>query len=186
MRHDTTTAYCDKRERRITLECSQNWRADVSRPAGRVAPADQLWTYTSLRPDQYAQPVLALIALRQMEARFIEVEAELKPTFKGRLKPTPADYQDRGATFLPEMARFSRLLALPGNANFGALSRAIDARLTLAAVRAGTDPVTHRRGQGPRHGARHPYGSQAEAHPASTPGSACTTGSWGKRHGHRP
>lgn len=27
--------------------------------------ANQLWTNTALRPDQYAQPVLALIALRQ-------------------------------------------------------------------------------------------------------------------------
>jgi hypothetical protein len=34
------------------------------------AAADQLWTNTDLRPDQYAQPVLALIALRQMEAKF--------------------------------------------------------------------------------------------------------------------
>ena len=32
--------------------------------------ANQLWTNTDLRPDQYAQPVLALIALRQMEAKF--------------------------------------------------------------------------------------------------------------------
>ena len=37
--------------------------------------ANQLWTNTALRPDQYAQPVLALIALRQMEARFRVVEA---------------------------------------------------------------------------------------------------------------
>jgi len=29
------------------------------------AAADQLWTNSALRPDQYAQPVLALIALRQ-------------------------------------------------------------------------------------------------------------------------
>src|SRR3954449_10119737 len=84
------------------------------------AAADQLWTNTALRPDQYAQPVLALIALRQMEAKFLQVDQELKPTFKGRLKPTPADYQARGAMFLPENARFSRLLALPGNADLGA------------------------------------------------------------------
>ena len=32
--------------------------------------ANQLWANTALRPDQYAQPVLALIALRQMEAKF--------------------------------------------------------------------------------------------------------------------
>lgn len=92
------------------------------------AAADQLWTNTALRPDQYAQPVLALIALRQMEAKFLQVDQELRPTFKGRLKPTPADYQARGAMFLPENARFSRLLALPGNADLGtALNDAMEA-----------------------------------------------------------
>ena len=84
------------------------------------AAADQLWTNSALRPDQYAQPVLALIALRQMEAKFEAVHAELAPKFKGRLKPTPADYQARGAIFLPENARFSRLLSLPGTADLGA------------------------------------------------------------------
>jgi type I restriction enzyme M protein len=90
--------------------------------------AETLWTNTGLRPDQYAQPVLALIALRQMEARFLAVDAELRPTFKGRLKPTPAHYQSRGAMFVPEVSRFSRLLGLPGNANLGAeLNAAMDA-----------------------------------------------------------
>jgi type I restriction enzyme M protein len=80
--------------------------------------ANQLWTNSTLRPDQYAQPVLALIALRQMEAKFDAVHAELAPTFTGRLKPTPADYQGRGAIFLPEQSRFSGLLKLPETANF--------------------------------------------------------------------
>ena len=31
--------------------------------------AETLWTNTDLRPDQYAQPDLALIALQQMEAK---------------------------------------------------------------------------------------------------------------------
>jgi type I restriction enzyme M protein len=84
------------------------------------AAANQLWTNTDLRPGEYAQPVLALIALRQMEAKFADVDAELRKTFTGRLKPTPADYQARGAIFLPENARFSRLLGLPENANLGA------------------------------------------------------------------
>src|SRR5436309_11669061 len=75
------------------------------------AAANQLWTNTALRPDQYAQPVLALIALRQMEARFDAVHAELAPQYSGRLKPSPEDYQARGAVFLPENARFSHLLA---------------------------------------------------------------------------
>jgi type I restriction enzyme M protein len=84
------------------------------------ATADQLWTNSALRPDQYAQPVLALIALRQMEAKFEAVHAKLAPLYKGRLKPKPSDYQARGAIFLPENARFSRLLSLPGTADLGA------------------------------------------------------------------
>lgn len=84
------------------------------------AAADQLWTNSSLRPDQYAQPVLALIALRQMEAKFQAVHQELAPKFTGRLKPKPSDYQARGAVYLPEEARFSKLLALPGTADLGA------------------------------------------------------------------
>jgi type I restriction enzyme M protein len=84
------------------------------------AAANQLWTNTALRPDQYAQPVLALIALRQMEAKFVAVHADLAPNYRGRLKPVPADYQAKGAVFLPENARFSRLLALPGTIDLGA------------------------------------------------------------------
>jgi type I restriction enzyme M protein len=91
---------------------------DISRRL--FAAADQLWTNSALRPDQYAQPVLALIALRQMEAKFEAVHKELQPLFKGRLKPTPADYQARGAVYLPQRARFSRLLEMPGTADLGA------------------------------------------------------------------
>jgi type I restriction enzyme M protein len=79
--------------------------------------ANQLWTNTALRPDQYAQPVLALIALRQMEARFDLVHGELSKTHTGRLKPKPEDYHAKGAIFLPDHARFSYLLALPENEN---------------------------------------------------------------------
>lgn len=79
--------------------------------------ANQLWTNTALRPDQYAQPVLALIALRQMEAKFDLVHAELFSNFTGRLKPTPPDYHAKGAVFLPDQARFSYLLGLPETEN---------------------------------------------------------------------
>lgn len=81
------------------------------------ATANQLWTNTALRPDQYAQPVLALIALRQMEAKFDLVDAELAKTMTGRLKPTPGDYQGKGAIYLPTNARFSYLLSLPEHEN---------------------------------------------------------------------
>lgn len=84
------------------------------------ATANQLWTNTDLRPDQYAQPVLALIALRQMEAKFDLVHEELSKSFTGRLKPTPQDYHGHGAVFLPEHARFSYLLGLAENENLAA------------------------------------------------------------------
>jgi type I restriction enzyme M protein len=91
------------------------------------ATANQLWTNTELRPDQYAQPVLALIALRQMEARFDVVDAELPRG--GRLgNPTPPDYHAKGAIFLPPHARFSYLLGLPETENLAeALNEAMKA-----------------------------------------------------------
>jgi type I restriction enzyme M protein len=92
------------------------------------ATANQLWTNTDLRPDQYAQPVLALIALRQMEAKFDLVDGELAKTFTGRLKATPGDYHGHGAVFLPSHARFSYLLGLPETENLAeALNEAMKA-----------------------------------------------------------
>jgi hypothetical protein len=58
---------------------------DFQDPMRRVfAAADQLWTNSPLRPDQYAQPVLVLIALRQMEAKCEAVHAELAQLYKRR------------------------------------------------------------------------------------------------------
>lgn len=111
---------------------------DLSRRLFKTA--EQLWTNTALRPDQYAQPVLALIALRQMEAKFDIVDkAEIAPKFTGRLKPTPADYQARGAIYLPEVARYSYLLGLPETANLAealntAMKSIIDTNPDLAGV----------------------------------------------------
>ena len=47
------------------------------------AAANRLWTNSALRPDQYAQPVLALIALRQMEAKFEVVNVNWLPNIRG-------------------------------------------------------------------------------------------------------
>ena len=88
--------------------------------------ANQLWTNTDLRPDQYAQPVLALIALRQMEAKFDLVHSELAKTFTGRLKPEAPDYHAKGAVYLPDNARFSYLLGLPETEN---LAEALNAAM---------------------------------------------------------
>lgn len=110
---------------------------DLSRRLFKAA--DQLWANSTLRPDQYAQPVLALIALRQMEAKFELVDAEIAPKFTGRLKPAPADYQARGAIYLPEVARYSYLLALPESANLAealntAMKSIVDNNPDLAGV----------------------------------------------------
>lgn len=111
---------------------------DLSRRLFKTA--EQLWTNTALRPDQYSQPVLALIALRQMEAKFDTVhKAEIAPKFTGRLKPTPADYQARGAIYLPEVARYSYLLGLPETANLAealntAMKSIVDTNPDLAGV----------------------------------------------------
>lgn len=112
---------------------------DLSRRLFKTA--EQLWTNTALRPDQYAQPVLALIALRQMEARFDLVHAELSKTFTGRLKPTPQDYHGHGAVFLPDHARFSYLLSLPETDNLAeALNAAMEAITELNPDLAGVLP----------------------------------------------
>ncbi|RYG89388.1 MAG: SAM-dependent DNA methyltransferase [Alphaproteobacteria bacterium] len=103
--------------------------------------ANQLWTNTDLRPDQYAQPVLALIALRQMEAKFEGVDAELAKTFTGRLKPAAEDYHANGAMFLPPEARFSYLLALPETENLAeALNTAMKALTEVNPDLAGVMP----------------------------------------------
>lgn len=105
------------------------------------ATANQLWANTALRPDQYAQPVLALIALRQMEAKFDAVHAELSKTFTGRLTPEPGDYHAKGAIFLPANARFSGLLALPETQDLSnALDEAMKAIIDTNPDLAGTLP----------------------------------------------
>ena len=121
-----------------------SWGADVAVDLQELSrrlfkAADQLWANSTLRPDQYAQPVLALIALRQMEAKFEKVARELAPNYKGRLKASAADYQARGAIYLPEVARYSYLLGLPESANLAealntAMKSIVDSNPDLAGV----------------------------------------------------
>jgi type I restriction enzyme M protein len=71
--------------------------------------------------------VLALIALRQMEAKFDTVHGEHFANAKGRMKPEPSDYHAHGAVFLPPHARFSYLLSLPEAEDMGkALNTAME------------------------------------------------------------
>jgi len=81
--------------------------------------ADQLWANTGLRPSQFSTPVLGLIFLRYAEKRFVDTQDALK---KDGVAPADADkydYQEKGVLYLPEKARFSRLLSLPEGENLG-------------------------------------------------------------------
>ncbi len=75
--------------------------------------ADQLRANSKLKPSEYSVPVLGLIFLRYADYKFSLVEQELaKRTSRRRRKVGVADYQAKGALFLPEAARFNTLLNL--------------------------------------------------------------------------
>lgn len=81
--------------------------------------ADQLWANSPLRPSEYSTPVLGLIFLRFADNAFTPAEAELKGKSTGRRAIGKADYQARGVVYIPDEARFSRLLQLPESADLG-------------------------------------------------------------------
>ncbi len=83
------------------------------------AAADQMWTNTGLRPNEYAAPVLGLLFLRYAEKRFVDAQAQLQSGGSGRRSVTPQSYQRLGVVYLPDAARFSHLLNLPEGENIG-------------------------------------------------------------------
>lgn len=83
------------------------------------AVADKLWVDTGLKPAEFSTPVLGLIFLRYADKRFTEQERHLDAKRIPADEREPADYRADGVLYLPEEARFSRLLALPEGANLG-------------------------------------------------------------------
>jgi type I restriction enzyme M protein len=83
------------------------------------AAADQMWTNTGLRPNEYAAPVLGLLFLRYAEKRFADTQGQLRANASSRRTVTPQSYQRLGVVYLPEEARFSHLLNLPEGENIG-------------------------------------------------------------------
>jgi len=86
--------------------------------------ADHLRANSSLRLNEFAEPVLGLIFLKFADVKFTtaknEIESESKSTASKRQRPiTPEDYQSRGVLFVPEHARFSYLIALPEGTDMG-------------------------------------------------------------------
>ncbi len=83
------------------------------------APANQLWANAALKLSEYSPTVLGLVFLRYADAKFGAVQAELKPQAGARRKIGPSDYHAAGVIYLPDEARFARLLSLPEGSNTG-------------------------------------------------------------------
>jgi type I restriction enzyme M protein len=82
--------------------------------------ADELRANSKLKSSEYSVPVLGLIFLRYADHKFAQAEKELQGhAASGRRKISKIDYQARGVMYLPEAARFSRLIELPEGANIG-------------------------------------------------------------------
>lgn len=81
--------------------------------------ADELRANSHLKAGEYAIPVLGLIFLKFADSRFTRMELELAGKATGRKQVGKADYQARGVLYLPEQARFSRLLQLKEGDNLG-------------------------------------------------------------------
>jgi type I restriction enzyme M protein len=94
--------------------------------------ADQMWTNTGLRPNEYAAPVLGLLFLRYAERRFVAAEKNLHAGGSGRRVIGKESYQRQGVIYLPPEARFSHLLQLPEGANIGQASNEAMAAIEAA------------------------------------------------------
>ena len=86
--------------------------------------ADELRANSKLKSSEYSVPVLGLIFLRYADHKFALAERELVETSRRDALRAAApigkiDYQARGVLYLPEAARFSRLLAQPEGADIG-------------------------------------------------------------------
>jgi type I restriction enzyme M protein len=79
--------------------------------------ANQLWAGAGLKQSEYSEPILGLIFLRFAEVRFIVQRAKLEKdgasSRRGSRVDEPAAYHADGILYLPEAARFDRLLNLP-------------------------------------------------------------------------
>lgn len=84
--------------------------------------ADQLWTNSGLQPSEYSTPVLALIFLKYADHKFAEAEKKLATGGTRRRKSgaSKSDYHAEGVMYLPEEARFQKLLNVPEGPYSGA------------------------------------------------------------------
>ncbi len=81
--------------------------------------ADELRANSKLKSSEYSIPVLGLIFLRYADHKFTAAQKELEGKGTGRRQIGKSDYQAKGVLYLPEAARFQKLLQKPEGANIG-------------------------------------------------------------------
>jgi type I restriction enzyme M protein len=87
--------------------------------------ADELRANSRLRPSEYYLPVLGLIFLRYADHKFAQADREIQAeraavAIDRRRRPiTQDDYHARGVLYLPDEARFGRLVELPEGEKIG-------------------------------------------------------------------
>jgi type I restriction enzyme M protein len=95
-------------------------KVDIHDIASRLwETADELRANSHLKAAEYSIPVLGLIFLKFADSRFTHLEQQLAGKSTGRREIGKADYQSRGVLYLPEQARFNRLLLLKEGDNLG-------------------------------------------------------------------
>src|SRR5437763_1364146 len=95
-------------------------KANIQDIAARLwETADELRANSHLKAADYSIPVLGLIFLKFADTRFTALEGELKGRPTGRREIGKTDYQARGVLYLPDEARFNRLLLLKESENLG-------------------------------------------------------------------
>lgn len=108
--------------------------------------ADELRANSKLKSSEYSMPVLGLIFLLYADWKFSKAEAELKSAGSRRRGITKTEYQAKGVLFLPEEARFSKLLDLPEGEDLGkAINAAMKAIEEENVELAGVLPKTYNR-----------------------------------------
>ena len=84
------------------------------------AAADELRANSKLKSSEYSVPVLGLIFLRFADFKFEQAGKAITTLNAGsRRQIGKIDYQAQGVLYIPEDARFAKLLALPEGANIG-------------------------------------------------------------------
>ena len=109
--------------------------------------ADELRANSKLRASEYSVPVLGLIFLRYADYRFGVADEKLRQQGQGRRGVLePSDYHALGVVYVPEDARYARLVALPEGADIGgAINDAMQAIMDANSDLNGVLPKTYNR-----------------------------------------